>query len=393
MRRALLIYFACVLVTCLLAPLTKGQESARSQSPTKLSLKVLIFDGAAPTLYPVGDDEKTGMAAIIKDFRRQPASRWRSDTHIDRAALFFRRDGERVRVTVFIYGDENSSNDGVKVAEYVMGEGEGRAVTQLADYGIEPLRVAVVRRAEVKLTPPRVENRTSAVEVTAIDVHENVPSFELTLRNASDKNIRAVEIREMRGRMSKGPPPLFDWRGMSLIEPGKTWKVTLEFGWNSKMTPEGHAVEPPDRVVINSVLFSDGGYEGDSLFAARAEAFKSGRRIQLTRLLEIMREWREPPGIDTREVARELGARVEALECTAEWTAVTELAGLYPLVRGEELDKVKSSIEAGMEWQRSAVLNELKGFVTADNPASDPRVLRKWIKTRREKYEQLLAGI
>jgi hypothetical protein len=263
----------------------------------------------------------------------------------------------------------------------------------LADYGIEPLRVAVVRRAEVKLTPPRVENRTSAVEVTAIDVHENVPSFELTLRNASDKNIRAVEIREMRGRMSKGPPPLFDWRGMSLIEPGKTWKVTLEFGWNSKMTPEGHAVEPPDRVVINSVLFSDGGYEGDSLFAARAEAFKSGRRIQLTRLLEIMREWGEPPGIDTREVARELGARVEALECTAEWTAVTELAGLYPLLRGEELDKVKSSIEAGMEWQRSAVLNELKGFVTADNPASDPRVLRKWMKTRREKYEQLLAGI
>jgi hypothetical protein len=141
------------------------------------------------------------------------------------------------------------------------------------------------------------------------------------------------------------------------------------------------------------VLFSDGGYEGDSLFAARAEAFKSGRRIQLTRLLEIMREWGEPPGIDTREVARELGARVEALECTAEWTAVTELAGLYPLVRGEELDKVKSSIEAGMEWQRSAVLNELKGFVTADNPASDPRVLRKWMKTRREKYEQLLAGI
>ncbi|MDT5262525.1 MAG: hypothetical protein QOC61_1529 [Acidobacteriota bacterium] len=99
MRRALLIYFECVLVTCLLAPLTKGQESARSQSPTKLSLKVLIFDGAAPTLYPVGDDEKTGMAAIIKDFRRQPASRWRSDTHIDSAALFFRRDGERVRVT------------------------------------------------------------------------------------------------------------------------------------------------------------------------------------------------------------------------------------------------------------------------------------------------------
>jgi hypothetical protein len=376
-----------ILVTaCSLAP-AAGQTPQSQATPVKLSLKVIIYEGAAPTFYPVGDADKAVAGGLIKDFRRLPSTVWRNDIRVNTLLVSGVREGARVRVFVSAYGEDSSP--GAKVAECVIGEGEEYAVTQLSVYGIEPLRLGVVRRAEVKLTPPSVDNRTRAVEVTAIDVHESVPSFEMTLRNVSDKKITAVEIEEMRGWSRKGAPPLFDWRRMPPLKPGAVWKVTLEFGWNFKLTPEGHAVEPADRVVIGAVLFTDGSYEGDSRFASRAEAFEEGRRAQLARALEIMRA--SAHGGDARAEAREIAAAVGALDCAAEWPAVVELAGRYPAIYGHELDEIKSSIEEGMMWQRSFVATELNRFALSSPPNADPLRLKERLEAMRAAYEQSLA--
>lgn len=255
------------------------------------------------------------------------------------------------------------------------------------------MRVGVVRRVDVELKPPSIDNRTQAVEVTSIKIHREAPSFELTFRNASGKHIRAVELTEMRGWRRKGPPPNFDWRGMAAIRPGESWKVGLEFGWNSKAGEAGHMPEPPDRVVINSVLFTDGTYEGDSTFAASAEAYKSGRRAQLTRVLDTIREAGEWPGADPRVFARHLGTLVLQLDCTADWAAVVELAGRYPSLPYGGLEELKKSIEAGMSAQRGAVLNELRTYASAPDGEGYQAVTRAELKSLRERYEKWLAGI
>jgi hypothetical protein len=367
----------------------QGQTPQNRPAPNRLSLRVVIYEGAAPTFYPVGDADKSVGSGLIRDFRRLPSAIWRNDTRVRSLLVSGSREGARVRVSVYAYG-EDFAPGGLKLAEYLAGEGEEYAVTQLIGYGIEPLRVGVVRRAEVKLTPPRVDNRTRGVEVAAVDVHENVPSFEMTLRNVSDKKIRAVEIEEMRGWRPKGGPPLFDWKSRPPLRPGGVWKVTLEVGWNSKMTPEGHVIEPADRVVVASVLYTDGSYEGDSLFAAKAGAFEAGRRAQLARALEIMRATATG---DAREDAREIASRVAALECVAEWSAVVEFAERYPAVYGHELDGIKDSLEEGMRWQRSFVAVELNGLVmSAATPNADPLALRERLKAMRAAFEQDLAG-
>ncbi|HEV2860299.1 MAG TPA: hypothetical protein VGX48_04775 [Pyrinomonadaceae bacterium] len=355
---------------------------------------MIIFDGAAPTFYPVADDEKSGGGSgVVRGFRRTSSARGAGGPPLDTVTVYFRREGAGVRVKVQAYFGAGEPREGLQVADCFLTEGQECVAGKLSGYGVEPLRLGVVRRADVELSPPRVDNRTRAVEVTGIEVRDEEPSFVLKLRNASDKHIRAVEIKEMRGWRPKGSPPHFDWKAMTALKPGEEWRVKLEFGWNSKTIDGVHTVEPPNRIVISSVLFTDGTYEGDSAFAAKAEAYKLGRRSQLARVLDIMREVEESPSGDVRDAARQIGVRVEMLDCTAEWGVVVELAGRYSASANGQLEEIKSSVEAGMEWQRSAVVDEMRAYANAPAPPTELGKVRAWIKSWRERHEQILAGI
>ena len=387
MKTGLLVTLCRTLAVCLtmmVAATTQAQEAKQS---LKLSLKVIIYMGAAPTFYPLADEEKMGGGGIIRDFRRLPSARLLSGPPVDEVVLMFSREGARARVSVYIGRGSEAARESLKIAEYVVSEWHEETITQLAAYGVEPLRLSVIRRTEVELVPPRVNNSTHAVEVSEIKIHPEVPSFELVLRNGSDKDLRAIEVEEYRGMMPKGPPPRYDWKFSAPVKPGKTFSVNLEFGWNGKATQEGHVVEPPDRVQIKSALFTDGTYEGDSRFAAQAEAMREGRRIQLERVLEMFREQGETPADYT--IVQGLALRTEMLEASAEWPTVSAFAGRYGVYNGEEMERLKSQIELGMKLQRGLVIIALRSFLKDFSPATDPVAMQRWLKALRERVEKM----
>jgi hypothetical protein len=390
MKQGLLANLGRVLAFCLLLTLAAAAQTAQSGPPVKLSLRVAIGARGVPSFYPLSDEEGKGAGASY-GIRPLPSARLLSGPPVDTVTVSFVREGNGARVNVYAHRGSGENRESLKVAECVLGEWQECEATQLAAYGVEPFRLSVVRRVEVELTPPRVNNRTQAVVVDDIKIHAEVPSFELVLRNASEKEVRAVEVEEYRGMMPKGAPPMYNWKRTPVIKPGKTLSVTLEFGWNGKATPEGHAVEPPDRVEIKSVLFADGTYEGSSLFAARAEAYREGRRIQLGRVAEMLRELEAAP-VDYASL-QGLAQRVELLETFADWTAVNAFGERYHVANGEELERLKSLIESGMQLQRAAALAELNVFLGHPIQASDPVWAQRWVKAMRERYEILLAGV
>lgn len=364
-----------------------GQASEAGALP-KLSVKLTIVEGAPPSYYPLADEKDGGGAAIFDSFRRLPGPQPSVAQLIEQVSVSFRREGEGARFAVYVHVRDGALPDGGKVAEFTLAEGAEHSVTQLAGYGIEPIKVGLVRRAEVKLSPPRVENRTTGLEVAAVKVLEKELKFELVLRNVSQKSISAVEIDEYRGWERKGGPPHFDWKSRPPLKPGEEWKAVLEVGWNYKMTEEGHALQPADKVLIAAVVYTDGSHEGNTYFAARAAAFESGRVRQLSRVLDIMREWGE--AFDPAAAVLDFGPRVEALDCTAEWAEVVALGERFHGPHGRQLDELKSSVEAGMAWQRRAALQELRGV--AVEPATDPAGLALRLKEWRKYYERRLAG-
>ena len=387
MKQGLFAHLGCALAAGLLSALTVAAQEPQAAPLSKLSLKVVVGHGR-PTFYPLPDENKQGAGGLI-GAGQLPSARRLSGPPVDTVQLVFAREGSGARVTVYAHRGSGESRESLKVAECFVSERQEYTVTQLAAYGVEPLTLSVVGRVEVELVPPRVDSRLQGVEVSEIKIHAEAPSFELVLRNVSDKEIRAIEIEEYRGMMSKGPPPMYDWKQTLPVKPKKTFSVTLEFGWNGKETPEGHAVEPPDRVQLKSVLFTDGSYEGDSRFAARAEAFREGRKIQLKRLLELLRGLEETPADYTS--LQGLAQQVEMLEPTVEWPAVNAFAERYQVLYGDELERLKGLIESGMKLQRGIMLNEVNRFLKQTSPASDPAATQRWLKMMREGYEKALA--
>jgi hypothetical protein len=387
MRLSLHAKLGPALAACLLATLAVSAQSPQTEPPVKLSGRIAIGARGVPSFYPLPDEDGKGAGASY-GVRPLSSARTLSGPPVDTVTVGFLREGRVVRVNVYAHRGSMENRENLKVAECLLGEWQECEATQLAAYGIEPFHVSVVRRVEVELTPPQVNNRTQAVVVDDIKIHAEVPSFELVLRNASDKDLRAIEIEEYRGMMPKGRPPMYDWKRTPPVKPGKTLSISLEFGWNGKATPEGHAVEPPDRVDIKSVLFADGTYEGSSLFAARAEAFREGRRVQLVRVLELLRGLEGTPA-DVQELTQ----RVELLETTVEWSAVNAFAERYRILNGEELERLKGLIDSGMQLQRGAALAELHAFLRNPIPASDPAWTRRWVQALRDRYEKLLAGV
>lgn len=378
------------LTLCLLAALAASAQTPQSGTPAKLSLRVAIGPRGEPSFYPLPDEDGRGSGASYGIGQLASAGPL-SGPPVDTVTVKFVREGSGARVVIYVNRGSGESRESIKLAECVLGEWQECEATQLAAYGVEPFHLSVVRRAEVELVPPSVYNRTKAVEVGEIKIHPEAPSFELVLRNASDKDVRAVEIEEYRGMMPKGPPPMYDWKSMAPVKPGKTWSVTLEFGWNGKATQEGHAVEPPDRVHIRSVLFTDGTYEGDSFFAAHAEALREGRRVQLRRVLEMFGESGETPA--DYAFVQGLALRVGMLESTAEWPTVNAFAERYHMPVGQELERLKSQIESGMQLQRGLILADLNTFLKQASSAPDPAATQRRLKQIREGYEKLLADI
>src|SRR5207249_12117991 len=77
----------------------------------------------------------------------------------------------------------------------------------------------------------------------------------------------------------------------SLIEPGQmiSFPFPYPMEFNLKSTGEVPRAEKNVDIVVTSVAFSDGTYEGDRREVAKYKAFTLGDKIQIKRILEVLR--------------------------------------------------------------------------------------------------------
>jgi len=84
------------------------------------------------------------------------------------------------------------------VTSYSLHEGEKITVQKLAQFGIEPFDIAVVRLAPGAVDIPQVKSKAKSVEFVAIKpVFSTLPSYQVAVRNLSSKNISALRIQVM----------------------------------------------------------------------------------------------------------------------------------------------------------------------------------------------------
>jgi len=280
-----------------------------------------------------------------------------------------------------------------KVATYSVCENEAVAVAELKEYGIVPVALRVVRTKPVATSPPYVESRTNALELTGIETRDaTFPSYIVRLRNVSGKDISALQVyyHTAKGRGNNRPQQP---QNQPLIKVGAVFELSAHGGNEGELTADGYAPDALHKVTVATVVFADGTFEGEPLPAAEIKALWQGRKLQLTRALALVEKNLESKDVDDPSTVGRFRRQVEALGEDDGAASVDELAaGFKSLDAG---DKLRLRQASGYELHKVKfdLLKDITKFETAHAPSPATGTFRAWLANLKETYEQWLARL
>jgi hypothetical protein len=315
-----------------------------------------------------------------------------------------------VRIKVFAVFDDSYPVDspGPKygareqpVANYLVREGETILVRELTDFGVEPLNLRVVRATPQTVerplaVPGEAVSKLDAVSVVAFGIDTSEPTmYRLSLRNLTQKNITALQIYQVDKAGRRVGHYMEMWAGPTrpVIMAGGMYETHVDGDSGSgRMTPQGFMPDPPQplTVVIGTVVFDDGTYEGEAEVAARMEARQIGRRIQFKREVSLLDGMLNAPEQDVQVAVEKLKSQVSTLRIDVDVSIVNKLLARYPSLSSEDQKKdLTAQVMDGLRAGREELLYAIKEFSGTGGRNSRSSDFRAWLSKTREKYDAI----
>jgi hypothetical protein len=273
--------------------LKPNMSAPKAEAPMVLSLEIDFNNTLPPAYISVrGPDTKPRWIwaprfARIPGFPRRP-----DELPIQAIRVESQFNGETADVKVSLLRGHKGFEREDPVANYHIGLEQKTTVTELKSFGLEPIDLRLFQTVPPLPPSPAFENLTKTVEIVSVR-SDNIPlpAYHLTVRNLSDKNIRAVKIEvinDNRPRLSALWQAELD---RPLMEPGGTLErivpvVTSQL-IGSRYEP-GAATSSTIRIL--SAVFEDLTYDGEEDPACDYEKFVIGRRLWVTRMLPFIEQ-------------------------------------------------------------------------------------------------------
>ena len=290
------------------------------------------------------------------------------------------------------------------IASYLAKEGETISVQELKRFGVEPLLLKVVR-AELRRDEeqpfafqPAVVSKVKSVEVIAVVASGSDPSaptrYQVSLRNLTSKNITALEIYESeQGRRGGSETMMQSVPGRPVIGPGAMYDTEVSIGGTSgRMTPQGFVPDPQKQrtFVVGTVVFEDGTFEGEVVVAAGIEARQAGRRIQLGRVVLLLRDTLDAADQGEAAALEKLKSQVSLLRIDVDASIISELLSRFPSLADEtEKKRLMGEVMDGLKNGREEILHKIKEFEQSTDRSTD---FRAWLSRTKEKYEAMTSS-
>lgn len=375
-------------VSAALAQETTAQQQSRPSSTTDLTVEIRYRKDH--TSFIAGDrsvwfgrfERAAGWqqpAGMLPVRAVQVSSRVESETALQIAVSV--RQGER-------YHDEVK-----QIAAYTMRVDERVAVEELKQYGIVPVELRVVRaKPAAEAAPPYVESRTSALELVGVEPREaTFPSYVVRLKNVSGKDIAALHVDYYTGKQHSSMKPQHP-QNLPLIKAGAVYELNASGGDGGELTADGYTPRSLQKVVIATVVFTDGTFEGEPLAAAEQHALRHARKLQITRALALLKDALKgrDAGDESATVAR-FKVQVSALGEEVEPQVVGRLAAKFPSL-GEQDRRMLS--EALRFYQHEVKMDLLRAVAKFEEARSTQQItFRRWLESVQETYVQWLARL
>lgn len=298
-----------------------------------------------------------------------------------------------LRIAVSVRLGERYHDEVKQVAAYSVRVDERVAVEELKQYGIVPVELRVVRtKPAAGAAPPYVESRTSALELVGVEAREaTFPSYVVRLRNVSGKDIAALHVDYYTGKQHSSMRPQHP-QNLPLIKAGEVYELNASGGDGGELTADGYTPRGLQKVVVSTVVFTDGTFEGTPFAAAEHHALRHARKLQITRALALLRDALKgrDAGDEADAIAR-FKAQVSALGEEVEPQAVEQLAAKFPSLGEQDRRMLR---EAFRFYQHEIKMDLLRAVAKFEDARSTQQItFPRWLESVRETYVQWLARL
>lgn len=341
-------------------------------------LAIEILDGRKRSPAPVFEPPSEGRMEMgttdpIPDSKRTgvPLTRIRIRTVME-------GDAARIKIAGVFDDSEPVDAPGPKygpverpIGSYLVREGETIEVNELAPLGFKPLALKVVRFVPEVETPvtafaPLVTNKLKSIEVVGFSPVEGLSSYRLTVRNISSKNIVALDVYVPKEHGRSGVTSMGNAK-RPVMKPGATSETIISESRGRRLTDQGYvADEPSNKVIVGTVVFDDETYEGEPETAVHVIGGQTGRRLQLTRALLLLRNILEGPDQNPPAMLERIKSEVSQLTIDVDSKIVDELRARFPeLPTKYDLKTLTSTMMRGFLEARQRLLSEITDIENA----------------------------
>ena len=360
--------------------------AARGQQPTldpqrAVALVVTYADGRRAPLI-VGT---TTGGATTSTFPREPS--WTPPANqlsVDAIKFECLRTTEGVRVAISVFrGSQRQQDEPIKTmlvtpAQSVTVDAELRAV------GVQPVTVSVMPIVVPELRAPEVTVPSPQVEVAGVRVTTTPFSgYVITLRNRSTKAVRSIEIAPMVGGRVGQTTRRAGREGQALIVPGTTYQIIWQLSVGLSASG-GVAPISLDQMLITTVRWADGTYEGDAATAAYDDVFDKGTKAQLAAVVAALERAQVSGQAATPAGLRDV---LSGLPVTASNAMVEEARAIAGSLSPAQIMR---AIELALQQVKTNVLADLAEF---ESGRATLGVFQGWINTEHDRYQRWLERL
>ena len=311
--------------------------------------------------------------------------------HISEVYITAYSEGNAWKVKVSVVKGEFYDKGRQDVATYLVSEGEKVTVKEMEQFGVRPFDVAVVRVNDAAAFQPEVRNRTESIVVTKVEATVIPTPYRISLRNLAPKSVLALELNTYSGeQMLALKWPQGTWEH-PLMEPGGTHVEDLWSAGRGQATSYGYVPEQSTSIEVNTVVFTDGTYEGKPYLAAVTKAQMAGSKIQLRRVLRLLQGVKESTaGFDENPLAG-LKKAVSLLSEDFDPNQLQALQDEFPTLDEVLSKNLANFMRAGLHSVKATLLNEIETLEKTGQPQRS--LSKEWISKTQEKYERWLSAL
>lgn len=378
--------FAIAITACFLLN-ASAQTSPGRPSPTGQALEIAYREGKPPAYEPVrrvklppGEGSWFGSFARVAGWHLPAGAQLVSAV---RVVPYL--DGDAVKVVVSVLRGERFLDSEDMVGTYSVRENESLVVDALKDFGVEPFKMKLIRVAPQTAELPSILNIAKSVEVVGIEpIVSTFPRYKVTLHNLSEKEISAIRIDVFReGKLSLSGL-LQGEEGEALVKAGGFYEQNQMLATQAELTPAGFTPMSPSaqKIVIASVIFKDGSFEGDGAPAATYFGFVIGNRTELKRIVPLLDNALSAAS-SIEAVQKQLGE----LSYDFDESDVAELAREFPQI---DRKKLESPVEVAIHSMRKNVVDHLERFRSGSGSPGD---FQQYLQGMKARYSEWLTRL